>query len=94
MNEPIKLSGKFQEPMPTPPSEDIAKRTPEWYEHRGMALWYLWGRMDMGEKRDVNDNWRFAETWADAQWHFKAQRKHHLPSLQGALEAWDKKEPF
>lgn len=70
-------------------NEVMPGHTARWYEDRGMALWYMWGRMDMGEKRDVNDNWRFAEAWADAQDAFRKEKRHSLPSLQGALAKFD-----
>lgn len=74
-------------------AEDAAFRATvpdkEWYEDRGMALWYMWGRMDMGEKRDVNDNWVFAEKWADAKRAFRNEARHSLPSLQDALKWHD-----
>lgn len=60
-------------------------RSTAWYEDRGMALWYLWGRMDAGEKRDVDDNWRFAEAWADAKDAYRKEARGSLPSLQDAL---------
>lgn len=64
-------------------------RSPEAAHDETQALWYLWGRMDMGEKRDVNDNWRFASAWADAQEAFRKEERHWMPSLQDALRTFD-----
>lgn len=77
---------------PTPPSRDIHKRDANWYSQVSIACYYLYGRMDMGETRDTNDNYKFAEAWADAKWQFERSLRSSLPTLQGALARWDAKE--
>jgi hypothetical protein len=69
-----------------------APRSKDWYDDRGMALWYMWGRMDMGETRDVNDNFDFAGQWADAKQAYRDGKRGSLPPLQEALKKFDAKE--
>jgi len=75
---------------------DMEQMSPEsrklWYEDRGMALWYMWGRMDMGEARDVNDNFDFAGKWADAKQDYRDGKRGSIMPLQEALAKFDAKE--
>ena len=60
-----------------------------WFEDRGMALWYVWGRIDMGEKRESDNHWEFAKKWADAKHSYRLGERGSLCTMQDALAKHD-----
>jgi len=68
-----------------PPSADHSKRTAKWDTDFLMACAYCWGRMDAGESLDSNQNYRWANMWADASWEYDNQYRTHMPAMWGAF---------
>ena len=81
-------------PISLPPSKDWSKRDAQWERRFMTAQGYLWGRMDMGEKRDVNRNFQFCEWYADEYWRFDREERFHMWSLAMCVEAFDQGKPF
>lgn len=81
-------------PVALPPSRDASKRDSAWALRFAQATAYLWGRMDMGEKRDVNRNFKFAEWYADEYWRWDRHERVSMPALYRALELFDAGEAF
>lgn len=59
-----------------------------------MASAYTWGRMDAGEQRDVNANYRFMNAWADARWEYECHYRSHMPAMYSAIDMFDRGERF
>jgi hypothetical protein len=72
-----------------PPSKDYTKRDSYWEMKFLVAQSYIWGRKDAGEQRDPNDDFRFAEAYADAYWEFNRHQRVYMPSIGAALISHD-----
>ena len=82
-------------PVELPPSRSITGASEDWWRDHMQATGYLWGRMDMGEVRDVNDNYAFAQAYADAYDEWRKNRRVSMRALQQALWTWDlRREEF
>ena len=78
-------------PIALPPSQVDSARDSQWWTDHLQAMAYLWGRMDMGEKRDVNDNYRFTMAYADAYHEWRHNQRVMMWALYRALEIWDER---
>jgi hypothetical protein len=57
-----------------------------WEQLKTWAIGYAWGRVDQGH--DAIDSEEFANAYADAYMDFRAEKRLHMHSIQGAFEKW------